>query len=45
MLNEKKTKNGSFQTLTAITLFLIFTILLENASDYIPGPVAMVSRK
>ena len=37
MLNEKKTKNGSFQTLTAITLFLIFTILLENASDYIPG--------
>ena len=37
MLKQKTNKKGSYKTLVAITAFLIFIILLENISDYIPG--------
>ena len=37
MLKQKTSKKGSFSTLCAVTVLLIFIIVLENLSDYIPG--------
>ena len=37
MLKQNTGKKGSWRSFVTITLFLIFIILLENLSDYIPG--------
>ena len=37
MLKQKTSKKGSFIAFAAIAVFLMFIILLENLSDYIPG--------